>query len=464
MNSLYKDLLSRLLSDHPGDTQGLLLRLAWSAGLSRNEIVDLTWDQVDRAFIHLPDRDVPLEPEIASFMERWREICSGFSTKHVAVSMRSRRAMSGSSISQMVRRTLDPMGLSDVTLVDLRQDYISRQLAQHEWQYALRITGLPVSTYFRTSSLNRIGREEEDDREEEPGSGGTALQGNQLSPETERSLVELMQRPENGTRAIALALSYYARMPVREMVALTWDRVDFDTGLLSCADGPVRTDRPLSDLLRAEYGTRRAGDDPHVFLTERTRRPMDETWLTTIVRDFLIRNGIGSVTLHTVRCHAENRQIQDRIMGILHDEPYLTVALVADRMGISQSMAYRHVSNMVQNGKLGRINSRYFSADEIIPESGRREKILEYLRTRGPTRSATLAEYLHIGHRLTARILREMINDSLVSLHCATGEYSAVEPPRRIDAPPAHFHIVTQISPCIPRLHHLSAPLPSPSL
>ena len=39
--------MERLLGSHASDAAGVAVRLAWQAGLLRDEITNLTWDQVD---------------------------------------------------------------------------------------------------------------------------------------------------------------------------------------------------------------------------------------------------------------------------------------------------------------------------------------------------------------------------------------------------------------------------------
>ena len=68
----------RILARHPYSPEGVILRLAWQEGLSRKELNELTWDQVDLdgGSILLPDRTVPLEPP-------WRT-ASGSATSGIA--------------------------------------------------------------------------------------------------------------------------------------------------------------------------------------------------------------------------------------------------------------------------------------------------------------------------------------------------------------------------------------------
>lgn len=56
--------MARILARHPYSPEGVILRLAWQEGLSRKELNELTWDQVDfdGGSLLLPDRTVPWSP------------------------------------------------------------------------------------------------------------------------------------------------------------------------------------------------------------------------------------------------------------------------------------------------------------------------------------------------------------------------------------------------------------------
>ena len=125
---------------------GAILRLAWLAGLLREEIQLLTWAQVDLAGgqLLLPDRAVPLEPELSAWLAELRGARNGASDR-VALSDRDGRPLAAQSISRLARTALDAEGLTAVRLIDLRHDFVVRQLAEHDWQYVSRITGLEAA-------------------------------------------------------------------------------------------------------------------------------------------------------------------------------------------------------------------------------------------------------------------------------------------------------------------------------
>ena len=57
--------MARLLAEQTQTAAGLILRLAWRQGLTREEIQRLTWNDVDFSAhqLRLPDRTIPLEAE-----------------------------------------------------------------------------------------------------------------------------------------------------------------------------------------------------------------------------------------------------------------------------------------------------------------------------------------------------------------------------------------------------------------
>ena len=138
--------MERVLTRFPYSPEGAILRLAWLEGLSREEIAALTWDQVqfeDNA-LTLPDRTVPLAPSAEDCL-RERHRLYAQRDPHVIISDRYQRPMPPESVSRLARTALDTEG-QKVSLKDLRQDFVIRQLQTHDWTYAARVSGMAVST------------------------------------------------------------------------------------------------------------------------------------------------------------------------------------------------------------------------------------------------------------------------------------------------------------------------------
>ena len=81
--------MERVLTRFPYSPEGAILRLAWLEGLSRKELNELTWDQVDfeTQNLLLQDRTIPLEPSVAECLQkRYEQYSTIFSPPLTALS------------------------------------------------------------------------------------------------------------------------------------------------------------------------------------------------------------------------------------------------------------------------------------------------------------------------------------------------------------------------------------------
>lgn len=85
-----------------------------------------------------------LAPELAAWLEALRRERNG-SSERVVLSDRDQQPLAAQSISRLARAALDAGDLKAVRLIDLRHDYVLRQLERHDWQYVSRITGLEAA-------------------------------------------------------------------------------------------------------------------------------------------------------------------------------------------------------------------------------------------------------------------------------------------------------------------------------
>ena len=81
--------MRRILDRYSDSPEGIILRLAWLEGLSRKELNELTWDQVDfeTQNLLLQDRTIPLEPSVAECLQkRYEQYSTIFSPPLTALS------------------------------------------------------------------------------------------------------------------------------------------------------------------------------------------------------------------------------------------------------------------------------------------------------------------------------------------------------------------------------------------
>lgn len=226
----------RILERHPHSPEGAILRLAWLEGLSRSEITELRWDQVDfeGKAIQLPDRAVPLEPSTEACL-RERHVRCALRDPRVVISERSKKPMPPESISRLSRLALDSEG-QKVNLMDLRHDFVIRQLQTHDWPYVARVSGMAVSTLRDAFS---------------PYLTKPAAPENPLAQrdEAEYLLWRVIQQEGSSPAGLALWMGWKLQMQPGEILNLTWSQVDLDRGLLRLPDREIPMGSRLSRLL-----------------------------------------------------------------------------------------------------------------------------------------------------------------------------------------------------------------------
>ena len=388
--------MERLLEKHRYDATGIVVLLAWCAGLSRKEISELTWEQVDldAALLRLPDREVPAETELRDCLRQWRSRCERFSP-YVAVSPHRRKRLVKGSLSLMVRSALDEEGQKDVRLQDLRHDYIQRQLQEHDWPYVLRVTGLAVSTY--RSGLHKM----------------KAAQPPSEPPEQETSDEAFrfwrVLQDESGTPAgIALWLTSRAGLQMREIVALTWEQIDFEQKLVRLDSRTLELPAGVARVLEGEKTKRTPEDDPHVILSPRSRKPVTIAWLTTLVRSTLIRGGLEDHSFRDFRLDPVREAEDRKILAYVEERGSITRDEAMKLLGLSDGQVYRRLSALTRAGRLDHVCTRYFLPGTVILPEQRPEAIRQYLRENGAAYLQDVAALLKTGKWTALNVLKSM--------------------------------------------------------
>ena len=390
--------LTRLLDELGPSVSGVILRLAWRQGLTREEIHSLTWDDIllDDHLLCLRDRAVPLEAETEDCLRR-RADRWGTVSPYVVISDRRRQQMPPESVSRLARVALDQAGMEDISLMDLRHDFIIRQLGTHDWPYVVRISGIAISTlhaYFSDHLPPERPAPAERDREIDS-----------------FLMWKLLQAEGSSPVGLALWMSWKLGMRVQEIVGLTWDQVDLDRGLIRLPDRTLPVGITLRRLLRAAQSRRRSGDDPHVLLSPNSRKPMDQPRLSKIVRTALIRGGMEHISLGDL-CREERRESEDaRLLAYAAEKGTICRREAMALLGLSRIAAYERLRQLAARGKLVRVGGKYYPAGQVVPPEEQYEAIRAFLEESGPAYRQDLADLLHIGPRQCGLILKHMVED-----------------------------------------------------
>jgi integrase len=390
--------MNRILAAHAEDAAGAILRLAWQAGLLREEIQGLTWERVDflDRKIVLADRSVPISDELAEWLQRLRD-SRDRRQEHVVLSDRDRKPLTPQSISRLARTALDREGQTAVRLIDLRHDFVLRQLETHDWQYVSRITGVEAA------GLNvHFGRHLEEKRV------STRIRREAPARIDEFALWKLLRAEGTSPAGVALWLTWQAGLQLEEIVALRWNQVELDRGLLRLEDRRV----PLTGGVLGALETLRGlePDTEWVLTSPRSRQPYDRTRLSKLVRAALIRAGLDDVTLRDLRMDCGLRSGgEGRILELVRKRRAVTRNDVCALLEVSRTTAYNRLRQMVKRGRLTQVGNRYYLPEAVVPPEKQAEAILDYLEREGFAYRQDIARLLGIEPGQCRPVLQKLL-------------------------------------------------------
>ena len=388
------DAMGRIL-DQAGP-EGIVLRLAWQAGLSRDEISALTWDQVSflDSRLELPARMVPLEADLRSALWRLYEANHEVSPR-VVLSSRGKTPMAPESISRLARLALDREGQTHVRLMDLRHDWILRQLMDKDWAEVARISGVEVPALQARFSSHVP------EKKNAPRSSAQV---------DEVKLWRVLQAERGTPAGLALWLTWQLGLQAQEIISLTWDQVDFSKDALRFEDRELPLTNAVRRILEDTRRKRRSGDPPQVLLTERSRKPLDLPRLSRMTRAALIRGGMEHTLLRDLR-RDENREDEDaRLLEAAQHGP-LSRGDVMVLLGLSKTAAYGRLHRLTEQKRLVRIGGKYYPPESVVPPERHWETIRTYLTQAGFAYRQDIAQLLRIRPKQCTLLLRHLVED-----------------------------------------------------
>ena len=278
----------------------------------------------------------------------------------------------------------------------LRRDYFFRQLEQHDWPYAVRVSGLSVSTFQACFAGDT------------PHKKRSTQAGQQFD---EFRLWQVLQKEDSSAAGIALWMSWQMGVQGKELVNLTWDQVDLERGLLHLPERDMLLTNAVRRLLEKVQKVRSPGEDPHVLLSPQSRRPMDLARLSKVVQTALIRGGLENITLQDIRAAGGQREDDQTLLEWTRAHGSITRRDVMALLNLSDTAAYLRLRRLVGRRELEQVGKKYYLPGTVVPEEKQWEVISAYLQEAGFAYCQDVAELLHVGKRKTAGILRRMVRD-----------------------------------------------------
>ena len=396
MNRPEEAAMERILQKNFDNAAGVILRLAWQAGLMRDEIRSLNWAQIDvlDSCILLPDRSVPLSAELESYLLALRDGRNRRS-EIVVLSDRDAKPLTPQSISRLARAALDSEGQTAVRLIDLRHDFVLRQLEEHDWQYVSRIAGIEAAAMNLHFAVHL-----------EQKKVSTRVRREETAQIDEFALWKLLQAERTTPAGVALWLTWQLGLRLEEIVTLRWDQVTEEA--LCLPDRTLPLTSGVQGVLTELRETVPASE--YVLTTPRSGQPYDRTRLSRLVRAALIRAGLDDMTLRDLRMDCDIRVGgENEVVAWLHRNRSITRNETAELLGISRATAYNRLKQMVRRGKLTQFGTRYYLRASVVPRERQEAVILEYLGREGFAYRQDIARILKLEPGQCRPILQKMV-------------------------------------------------------
>ena len=389
------------LRENDGNAAGAILRLAWQAGLLRDEIQRLTWGQVDfiDGTIVLDDRKVPMKQELVEWLRELRD-SRDQGQETVVLSDRDRKPLTPQSISRLARAALDKRGQTDVRLIDLRHDFILRQLEEHDWQYVSRITGVEAA------GLNVHFAEHLEEKKI-----STRIRREKSAAIDEFALWKLLRDEGASPAGVALWLTWQMGLRLEEIVALRWEQVRGDRLCLEEREVflTAGTKKALDELALSE------GREGWVLTVPRSGRPYDRTRLSKLTRAALIRAGLDDLTLRDLRVdYALRTGGEGRILERVRQQGWTTRNEVMELLRLSRTVSYNRLKQLVSRGRLTQVGARYYLPEVVVPPEEQERAVISYLEREGFAYRQDVARLLGIGVNQCRPLLQRMLADGSI--------------------------------------------------
>ncbi len=386
-----------ILERYSDSPEGIILRLAWLEGLSRKELNELTWNQVDfeTQNLLLPDRAVPMEASVTKCLQKRYERY-GTVSERVIIADRGKKPMTPENVSRLAKLALDSEGQM-VSLMDLRHDWLLRQIKAHGWAYAAKVSGLAVS-----SLRGKFGSYLKRNRDQNFSvSGG--------KDEVEYLLWRIVQQEGSSTAGLAIWMCWQLAMQPGEVATLTWDHVDFEAGCIHLPNRDIDMGTRMQRLLGEAWNRQKSLNEPQVFVAPTTGHPIDLSRISVVSRTAMIRGGLERFSLRTLYLWAAAQRTREILTTQAEKQGSLVREDVMKLLHVSENTAWTYLSRLADSGWLEKVGVRYYPKGSVVAPENQLAVIEGYLKEHEIGSRQVFVELLHITPHQATNILKHMV-------------------------------------------------------
>lgn len=409
--------MARVLNRSRETATEVVLRLAWDLGLLRDEIYQVRWNDIsfDKKALILPDRQIPIEKDpYQCLLDRHEKY--GGESEYVVISDLRHRRMRPESISRIARTALDTEpSLANIRLIDLRYGFILRQIKEHGWPYASRVSGIQASTMqvVFLPAVKLAGYEAEIN---------TASPA--VLPSNQEQIQEIIKKNSGSAVGLALQLSWELGMESQESVRLTWDQIDFDKDLICLSDRNISIGTDLKQSLLTLYRSRTPDADPHVLLTPRSMQPYDRFGISRAIRTALVRGGTD-ITLKDLLYQQIQENEDAAILRCIEERGSITWRDASALLHMEKYQINERLRRLIRKKKIVRVGTKYYLYGTVVSPEDQYDVICDYLKGAGTAFRKDLADLLKIELRPCGQILSNLVKEGKL---IKTGQHYSLPP------------------------------------
>ena len=343
-----EEAMLRLFAKYVNRVEEVILRLAWQAGLTRQEILDLKWEEIDweKNMIRLPRRSIPMVDALRRCLDSRRVLIAddqqACASPYVIVTDSLHKHPTKVHLSRLVAAALEEEEvLRDIRLDNLRNDFIIRILQEHPTTYAMEVAGLNRVSINATfvDYLPDEGTKEKAQRK-------------YYEPIDEQRLQALIRAEGCSEVAITLQLSWELGLSLPEIISLTWKQIDFAEKVLRLAGNMYSLSDTLIEMLQKSFSCSNPSEDTHILLTPRSKQPFDKDRLSKVVRNALVRGGLGDLGLSRLSHISQKKARIEKVYSYIKEYGFINRRQAAALWDISVMVAHRYLQEMVAQGLL----------------------------------------------------------------------------------------------------------------
>lgn len=414
MKPLNEEKMHEMLARIDDDTRQAVVRLAWQAGLTAEEIGRLKWSDVNFTSdtIRIGNRTIPMAHDLSEFLSQMNQ-----RGPFVIYSRKDAHSPSSrNNITLKSREAFRVMGLNDMTLKTLKYDFIVRSIEMMPIEDVSRITGI-TRQYLREMYKAYTGSALPDHPRAKP----------ELFFDKDKILAAA-EREKYSIDSTALLLSMMGGLTMEEMSELEWNNVNFLSSEICIKNITFLISQYLTEYLK-ELKIRSSSSSPYVLHGVISDNKLDPVFIKKHVRQFLIRNHMEVIDLSVLRGAYDSLNRSEMELAIINKmrNGVSSVERISEELNIGHTKTIELLNGLCKGGKV-----HYITASKQYVLNGQQnnwERVLAALPDCADDSGDISMSRLMSSTGLTNSLLRYYLN-------------KAIKEGRITKVKPARYHIV----------------------